>query len=89
MDILFNNHALQDSILQNPAELIINNEKLIELDETKKWNLLVVVLTIIAILIFGLVSFLAYNTYKDELLKEDKILHKKSKWKLRGKWLNE
>lgn len=87
--IVYAKRLLQDTILYNPDELIINNVTVISFTERKRIKLYFLIGTTVTTLLFGFVSVIAYKTYKAELLNGDKILYKKSKWKLIGRWLDE
>ncbi len=87
--ILYAKRLLQDTILYNPNELKINNVTVISFTERKRINFYALLGITGMTLLFGFVSVIAYKTYKDELLNGDKILFKKSKLKLIGRWIGE
>jgi hypothetical protein len=87
--ILYADHLFQDTILYNPNELKINNVTVISFTERKRINFFALLGITGMTLLFGFVSVIAYKTYKDELFNVDKILFKKSKWKLLGRWIGE
>ncbi|MES2621682.1 MAG: hypothetical protein V4615_12600 [Bacteroidota bacterium] len=87
LKILYAKHLLQDTILNNPDEVKINNVTVISFSERKSIQFYMLLGITVMTLLFGYVSVIAYKTYVDELLDGDKKLYKKSKWKLFGRWI--
>lgn len=85
--VLFKNRLLKNDTLYNPYEIKINKNTLISYEDNRRNNLYFVLLISFLILLFSFLSLIAYNTYKTKLLYNDKILYKKNKWKLIGRWL--
>ena len=89
LDILYKKRLLQDTILYNPDELKINKNTIISFTDRKKINAYAILGITGMTLVFGFVSFIAYKTYKKELLHSDKLLYRTSKWKLIGRWFDD
>lgn len=89
IEILYANRLLQDTVLYNPNELIINHQIIISITETRRMNFWAMVLVTSMTLLFGFVTYIAYQTYREEFLDGDKILFNNSKWTLIGLWLKE
>lgn len=89
LEILYKDRLLQDTVLYNPTQVRINNKTIISFEKNRLIQLFGSIGIFVVILLFILVFYMAYNTYKEDHLNDDKILYKKNKWKIIGRWLGE
>lgn len=89
VSILYNDRLFQDNSIRNPYELAINSDQIIRLSDTEERLFYGLIFMSTLTLTSGLIFILAYKTYREDLLSEDKLLFKTNKWGLFEKWVLE